>query len=120
MKALKILMYVVVAYLTVIGSLYLFLPDVAEKVFGIALSDRSTAMLHGFGNLVMAILIYMTASNLEAYHKLVPVFQVFAAGEAIIFAFQLLSGMYTFAQAGPPMIIWTLFAVLLFIFGRNR
>lgn len=52
MKALKIMMYIVVAYLTIIGSQYLFFPDTAENTFGIVLSDRSTAMLHGFGNLV--------------------------------------------------------------------
>lgn len=120
MKALKIVMYIVVAYLTIIGSLYLFFPDTAETAFGITLSDRSTAMLHGFGNLVMAFLIYLTASNLETYRKLVTVFQVFAAGEAVIFTFQLMSGMYTFPQVGPPMIIWAVFTVLLFIFGRNR
>jgi hypothetical protein len=120
MKALKIVMYVIVAYLTIIGSLYLFFPNTAENAFGITLSDRSTAMLHGFGNLVMAFLMHLTASNLETYRKLVTVFQVFAVGEAFIFAFQLLSGMYTFAQVGPPMIIWTVFAILLFVFGRNR
>jgi hypothetical protein len=120
MKALKITMYVVVAYLTIIGSLYLFFPNTAENAFGITLSDRSTAMLHGFGNLIMAYLIHLTASNLETYRKQVTVFQVFAAGEALIFAFQLISGMYTFAQVGPPTIIWMVFAVLLFIFGRNR
>jgi hypothetical protein len=120
MKVLKIMLYVVMAYLTIIGSLYLFFPDTAENAFGIVLSDRGTAMLHGFGNLVMAFLIHLTASNLETYRKLVTVFQVFAAGEAVIFAFQLLSGMYTFAQVGPPTIIWTVFTILLFIFGRNR
>ena len=75
MKALKIMMYVVVVYLTVIGPLYLFFPDTAENAFGIVLSDRSTAMLHGFGNLVMAFLIHLTASNLETYRKLVTVFR---------------------------------------------
>jgi hypothetical protein len=119
MKALKIILYVVVAYLTVIGSLYLFFPNTAENAFGITLSDRSTAMLHGFGNLVMAFLIHSTASNLETYRKLVAVFQVFAAGEALIFAFQWLSDMYTFAQVGPPMIIWTICTVLLFVFSRK-
>ena len=120
MKALKIVMYVVVAYLTIIGFLYLFFPDTAENAFGIVLSDRSTAMLHGFGNLVMAFLIHLTATNLETYRKLVAVFQIFAAGEVLIFAFQLVSGMYTFAQIGPPMVIWAIFTVLLFVFGRNR
>lgn len=119
MKALKIMMYVVVAYLTLIGALYLFFPGIAENAFGVTLSDRGTAMLHGFGNLVMAYLIYLTASNLETYRKLVAVFQFLAAGEALIFAYQWLSGMYTFAQVGPPMVIWAVFTILLFVFGRK-
>jgi len=112
-------MYVVAIYLTLIGVLYLFFPGTAENAFGITLSDRGTAMLHGFGNLVMVYLIHLTASNLETYRKLVTVFQIFAAGEALIFAYQLFSGMYTFAQVGPPMIIWSVFTVLLFAFGRK-
>jgi len=119
MKAVKTMMYVVAIYLTLIGVLYLFFPGTAENAFGITLSDRGTAMLHGFGNLVMVYLIHLTASNLETYRKLVTVFQIFAAGEALIFAYQLFSGMYTFAQVGPPMIIWSVFTVLLFAFGRK-
>ena len=119
MKAIKIMMYVVMAYLTLIGVLYLFFPGIAENAFGVTLSDRGTAMLHGFGNLVMAYLIYLTASNLETYRKLVAVFQFLAAGEALIFAYQWLSGMYTFAQVGPPMVIWAVFTILLFVFGRK-
>lgn len=57
MKSLKITMHVVLAYLAVIGSLYLFFPNTAETAFGTVLSDRGTAMLHGFGNLIMAFLI---------------------------------------------------------------
>ena len=49
MKSLKITLYVIAVYLTIIGALYLFAPGVAEKAFQITLSDRSTAMLHGFG-----------------------------------------------------------------------
>ena len=119
MKALKIMMYVVAIYLTLIGALYLFFPSIAENAFGITLSDRGTAMLHGFGNLVMVYLIHLTASNLDAYRKLVTAFQIFALGEALIFAYQLFSGMYTFAQVGPPMIIWAVFTVLLFALGRK-
>lgn len=120
MKSLKITMYVIVAYLTIIGALYLFFPGTAEKAFQITLSDRGTAMLHGFGNLIMAVLIYTTVANLDTYDKLVRVYQVFAFGETLIFAYQLISGMYTFAEVGPPTIIWAIFTVLLFVFGRNR
>lgn len=120
MKALKIMLYVVAAYLTVVGSLYLFFPGTAENAFGITLSDRSTAMLHGFGNLVMAFLMHMTASNLDAYRKLVTVFQAFAAGESLIFAFQWLSGMQTLAQVGPPMVIWAAITAILFLLGRRQ
>jgi len=120
MKSLKITMYVVTAYLTIIGAFYLFFPGTAETAFKITLSDRSTAMLHGFGNLIMAYLIYTTATNLDTYRKLVPAFQAFAAGETLIFVYQLTSGMHSFAEVGPPTIIWAIFTVLLFIFGRNR
>ena len=120
MKSLKISMYVITAYLTIIGALYLFFPETAETAFQITLSDRGTAMLHGFGNLIMAFLIYTTAANLEVYGSLVRVFQVFALGEALIFVYQLSSGMHTFAEVGPPTIIWAIFAALLFTFGRVK
>ena len=119
MKSLKITLFVIAVYLTIIGVLYLFMPGVAEKAFQITLSDRGTAMLHGFGDLIMAYLAYMIATNLDAYRKLVRLYQVFAVGETLIFAYQLFSGMYTFAEVGPPMIIWGIFTVLLFIFGRK-
>jgi len=119
MKSLKITLYMITFYLTIIGMLYMLFPDVAENTFHITLSDRGTAMLHGFGNLVMAFLAYTIASNLDAYRKLVSLFQVFAAGETLIFAYQLISGMYTFAEVGPPTIIWGIFTVLLFVFGRK-
>jgi len=76
-------------------------------------------MLHGFGNLVMAFLAYTIASNLDAYRKLVCLFQFFAVGETLIFAYQLISGMYAFAEVGPSTIIWGIFTVLLFVFGRK-
>ena len=113
-------MYVITAYLTIIGALYLFFPGTAETAFQITLSDRSTAMLHGFGNLIMALLIYSTAANLNVYGKLVRVYQVFALGETLIFIYQLVSGMHIFAEVGPPTIIWVVFTVLLFVFGRNQ
>ena len=120
MKSLKITMYVITVYLTIIGALYLFFPGIAETAFKITLSDRSTAMLHGFGNLIMAYLIYTIAANLDSYRRLVPAFQAFAAGETLIFVYQLASGMHTFAEVGPPTIIWAVFTVLLFVFGRNQ
>jgi hypothetical protein len=119
MKALKTTMYIMVAYLTIIGVMYLLLPGTFETALKVSLPDRGTAMLHGFGNLIMAFLIYTTASNLEVYGKLVRVFQVFALGETLIFIYQLISGMNTFAEVGPPTIIWAIFTVLLFVFGRK-
>ena len=89
MKSLKVTMYVIVVYLAIIGVLYLFFPGIAETAFKITLSDRGTAMLHGFGNLIMAFLIYTTASDLDNYSKLVRVYQAFALGETLIFVYQL-------------------------------
>ena len=120
MKSLKITLYVVMLYLTIIGVLYLFFPGTAEKAFQVPLPDRSTTMLHGFGDLIMAFLAFTIASNLDAYGKLVRIYQAFALGETLIFTYQLISGMHTFAEVGPPTIIWAVFTVLLFVFGRMR
>ena len=120
MKSLKITMYIITAYLTIIGALYLFFPGTAENAFQVTLSDRGTAMLHGFGNLIMAFLIYTTAANLDVYGKLVRVYQVFALGETLIFVYQLISGIHTIAEVGPPTVIWAIFTVLLFAFGRVK
>jgi len=120
MKSLKITLYVIAVYLTIIGVLYLFLPNIAEMALQVSLPDRGTTMLHGFGDLIMAFLAYTITSNLEAYGKLVRLYQVFALGETLIFAYQVTSGMHTFAEVGPPMIIWGIFTVLLFVFGRIK
>jgi len=88
-------MYVIVVYLTIIGVLYLFFPGVAEKAFQVELSYRATAMLHGFDDLIMALLISTTVSNLQAYGKLVNIFQLFAVGETLIFTYQLISRMHS-------------------------
>ena len=120
MKSLKITLYVIAVYLMLIGVLYLFIPGTAEKVFQVLLPDRGTTMLHGFGDLIMAFLAYTIAANLDVYGKLVRIFQAFALGETLIFAYQLASGMHTFAEVGPPTIIWGIFTVLLIMFGRTR
>ena len=119
MKSLKITMYVIIAYLTIIGALYLFFPETAETAFKVTLPDRGTAMLHGFGNLIMAYLAYTITTNLDTYGKLVRIYQAFTLGETLIFVYQLISGMHTFAEVGPPTIIWAVFTVLMFVFGRN-
>ena len=120
MKSLKILLYVIAVYLIFIGSLYMLFPNFAESILQITLSDRSTAMVHGFGNLVMAFLAITIAGNLEKYNHMVRVFQVFAIGEAIIFGYQILSGMHTFAEVGPPLVIWGVLSVLLVLFDRKK
>lgn len=120
MKVLKITLYVITIYLTIIGTLYLFFPGAAETAFKVALPDRGTTMLHGFGDLIMAFLAFTIASNLDTYRKLVRIYQAFALGETLIFAYQLISGMHTFAEVGPPTIIWGIFTSLLFVFGRVK
>jgi hypothetical protein len=119
MKSLKINLYVLTGYLTIVGVLYLFLPEIGEQIFQTTLPDRITSMLHGFGTLMIAYLVVMVAGKLETYRPLLRLIQVFAVGEGLIFAFTVLAGMATFAQVGPPLIIWSVFAVLLFVFERN-
>ncbi|MDF1500090.1 MAG: hypothetical protein P1P76_06460 [Anaerolineales bacterium] len=42
-----------------------------------------------------------------------------AIGHVVIFGYQLATGMFSFAQAGPPLIVNLVFAILLFLFRKQ-
>lgn len=116
---LRTLMYVITIYLLILGILFLFLPRTAETVFGISLPDAALTMLYGQIVLTMAFLSYRIASEIGSYAKLSTVFIVLFGGHFLVWAYQLATGISTFAQVGPPFIISIIFTVLLFFFGRN-
>ena len=116
---LRITLYVIMVWLGVLGLLFLFLPSVAEKVMSAALPDRVLTMLYGQVMLTLAYLAFLAAQGGEGLTRLSRVILILTAGHVLIFGYQLATGMSTFAQAGPPLIINLIFTVLLFIFRKD-
>jgi hypothetical protein len=118
-KRLQITLYVITAWLAVMGILFLFLPGVAEKVMSASLPDKVLTMLYGQVMLTLAFVAYLAARGGEGLSRLSLVILVLTIGHVIIFGYQLATGMSTFAQAGLPLIINAIFTILLFIFRKD-
>lgn len=115
-QKLRILLYVMMAYLTIFGILFIFLPSVAEKVLSTSLPDRPLSMLYGQLTLTFAFIAYLASQGGNGLSKLISALLVMTAGHVIIFAFLLATGGLAFAAAGPPLIINLIFTALLFVF----
>ncbi len=118
-KKLQITLYVVAAYLTVFGILFLFLPSIAEKVLSTTLPDAALNMLYGQLTLTFAFVAFLAAAGGDGLRKLSLIILVLTAGHVVIFGYQLGTGILNFAQAGPPLIINAVFTVLLFLFRKD-
>ena len=118
-KRLQITLYVIAAYLTVFGVLFLFLPSVAEKVMSTSLPDAALTLLYGQLTLTFAYTAFLAARGGDGLAKLSRVILALTAGHVVIFAYQLMTGILNFAQAGPPLIINTIFTLLLFFFRKD-
>jgi hypothetical protein len=112
-------LYVIAAYLTVFGILFLFLPSVAEKVLSTSLPDSALNMLYGQLTLTFAYTAFLAARGGDGLSKLSRVVLALTAGHVVVFGYQLATGMLNFAQAGPPLIINAVFTVLLFLFRKD-
>jgi hypothetical protein len=119
MKALRNTLLALAVYMTVVGALFLFAPRVAETAFSTSLPDRALTPLYGQVVLVIALMAYLVSTNVSSYKQLVWAFIFAEAGHVLIFGWQLMSGIATFVQVGPPMIIAAIFLALLFVFGRK-
>ncbi|MFZ1241824.1 MAG: hypothetical protein WAV79_16730 [Anaerolineae bacterium] len=118
-KKLQITLYVVAAYLTVFGILFLFLPSVAEKVLSNKLPDAALNMLYGQLSLTFAYVAFLAARGGDGASKLSRVILALTMGHVVVFGYQLMTGMLNFAQAGPPLIVNAIFTVLLFLFRKD-
>lgn len=118
-KKLPITLYVIAAYLTVFGILFLLLPSVAEKVLSTSLPDKALNMLYGQLTLTFAYVAFLAARGGDGLGKLSRIILALTAGHVVIFGYQLGMGMLNFAQAGPPLIINAIFTVLLFLFRKD-
>jgi len=118
-KRLQATLYVIAAYLTVFGILFIFLPSVAEKVLSNTLPDKALNMLYGQLSLTFAYVAFLAARGGDGLGKLSRVILALTTGHVFVFAYQLGTGMLNFAQAGPPLIINAVFTVLLFLFRKD-
>ncbi len=118
-KKLQITLYVIAAYLTVFGFLFLFFPSVAEKVLSNKLPDAALNMLYGQLSLTFAYTAFLAARGGEGAGKLSRVILALTTGHVVVFGYQLMTSMLNFAQAGPPLIVNAVFTVLLFLFRKD-
>ena len=119
MKALRIVLLVQAVYLTVLGLVFLFAPAAAEGAFQISLPDPALTPLYGQVVLTIALMAYLVASNVEKHIKLVWAFIFEQVGHILVFGYQLGTGIATFPQVGPPLVIAIIFLVLLAVFYRK-
>lgn len=119
MKALRYVLIVLAVYTAIVGALFLFAPRVAEGAFHTSLPDAALTQLYGQVVLGIALMAYLVSTDVAAYRKLVWALVFVEAGHILVFAFQLMSGIATFAQVGPPLIIAAIFLVLLVVFSRK-
>ena len=115
-KKLQILLWVITAYLTIFGVLFLFAPRVMETIMSTKLSDATLTLLYGQVVLTFAYVGYMAAQSGES--RLSRAMLVLTTGHVLVFGYLLVSGMQGFAQVGPPLIINLIFTVLLFLWRK--
>ena len=118
-KKLQITLYVIAAYLTVFGVLFVFLPAIAEKVLNNQLPDAALNMLYGQLSLTFAYVAFLAARGGDGARKLSRVILALTTGHVVVFGYQLLTGILNFSQAGPPLIVNAIFTVLLFMFRKD-
>ncbi len=118
-KKLQITLYVIAAYLTVFGVLFLFLPSIAEKIMSTSLPDAALNMLYGQLTLTFAYTAFLAARGRDGVRILSRLILVLTAGHVVVFGYQLGTGMLNFAQAGPPLIVNAVFTALLFFFRKD-
>lgn len=117
-KGLRNTLYAIAVYLTVLGALFLFFPRAAESVFGISLPDKALTMLYGQVVLTLAYMAYRIA-RYDGFAKMYAGFVALFGGHILVFLFQIFTGIATFAQNGPPLVISIIFTTLLLVFGRK-
>jgi hypothetical protein len=118
-RKLQITLYVVAAYLVVFGMVFVFAPGLFERITQTALPDAKLTLLYGVHTLIFAFVAFMAAREKEATSKLSLTVLLVTAGNAIVFAYLLLTTNESFSQVGPPLIVNSILTVLLFLFRRG-
>jgi hypothetical protein len=115
---LRITLYFVATYLALFGVLFLLAPSVAERITHTT-HDATLNVLYGQYTMTFACVAFMAARKREATSELSLVVLVLTAGHVIVFSYLLMSGIQDFSQAGAPLIVNSILAVLLFLFRKS-
>ncbi|MFM7725285.1 MAG: hypothetical protein ACKO7B_01160, partial [Flavobacteriales bacterium] len=110
-KKLKVLLYVITAYLTVLGMMFLFAPSEFAAMMKVAeMPDKVLNILYGQLLLTFAYVGYMAATSGE--QRLSRAILALTLGHVVVFGYLLGSAMQTLEQVGPPLVINSVFSFL--------
>src|SRR5262245_35022313 len=117
-RKLQITLYVVAAYLAVFGILFVFAPGVYEQFTQTTLPDAKLTLLYGVYTLIFAFVAFMAARQKEAASKLSLTILIVTAAHVVVFGYLLFTGKEGISQAGPPLVVNSVFMLLLVLFRR--
>src|SRR5262245_14083015 len=118
-RSLQITLYVTAVYLALFGILFLFAPGLFEQITQTRLPDAKLNLLYGQYTLTFAFVALMAAREKEAAGKLSLTILILSAGHVAVFGYLLVSGMESFPQAGPPLVVNSILTVLLLLLRRK-
>ena len=118
-KGLKITLWILTAWLTIIGAMFLFFPNVARMIMASDLPDAGLNMLYGQVALTFAYLAFIAARGGDGLKKLTRLLLTLVVGHVLVFSYQLITGIATFAQVGVALVVNAIFTTLLIIFRRD-
>jgi hypothetical protein len=88
-------LYLIAAYLAVLGILFAFAPRVAQRITATT-HDPTLSLLYGQYTLTFAVVAFLTARENEAAGKLSLVILMLTAGHVAVFGYLLLTGAQAF------------------------
>ena len=118
-KGLKITLWIITAWLTIIGAMFLFFPNVARMIMASDLPDTGLNMLYGQVALTFAYLAFIAARGGDGLKVLTRLLLTLVVGHVLVFGYQLIAGLATFAQVGVALVVNAIFTILLIIFRRD-
>ena len=117
-RALQLTLYVIAAYMASFGVLFAFAPDVAGRITQSTLSDATLNLLYGQYALTFAVVAFMAARDSQPAGKLSLVVLLLTAGHVLVFGYVSMTGMWSCAQAGPPVAVNLVLTILLLLLRR--
>lgn len=117
-KKSQILLYIIAVYMGGFGLLYLLMPNTAAELTK-STPAPTLSLLYGQYAVTFALVALLAAREKQRSSKLPLVILILLTGHVLIFGYVLLAGIWDFAQAGPPLIVNAILAILLFLFQRR-